>query len=271
LSGSGILYVVGGEAYQTEALTSVRSSLRFNRVPHVMLSDCERLPSIPDELFEARRYDPGSDPFAEKVRNLGNSPFERTIFLDSDTYVTEDLTHLFALLDRFDIAVAFAPGYRGREDPEVPRAFYEFNTGVIVWRANRATEDFMVDWIDTYLQLTEQRPFPTLDFAYGGYEQPAFRRCAWRRDVRICVLGPEYNYRPRRPGSAVERIRVIHGRYPDYEPLDATLNARLGTRSFQGIAGASKTPIVDLPPAERNRVSATGAPPTSTGSGGNDQ
>jgi hypothetical protein len=212
----------------------------------VIISDCDQTPpSADDGWLDIRGHESVGDPFADKVRNLANSPFENTIFLDSDTHITGELTHLFALLERFDLAVAFAPGYRGRDDPQVPFSFYEFNTGVIVWRTGDATRDFLDDWMDTYLQLTRERPFPTIDFRYGGYEQPAFRRCAWRHDIKIWVLGPEYNYRPRRPGSAVDPIRVIHARYPDYGRVEAILNSQVGPRSFQAIPGGSQEPIVE--------------------------
>jgi hypothetical protein len=244
---AGIVYSASGEDYMAETLISVRSSLRFNQVPHVAFSDCDHAPpSAESGLFSVQPYDSSGDPFADKIQNMTSSPFERSIFLDSDTYVTGDLVHLLDLLERFDMAAAFAPGYRGREDPEVPLSFYEFNTGVIVWRRNDTTRSFFTDWLDTYAQLTRERPFTTIDYRYGGYEQPAFRRCAWRRDIRICVLGPEYNYRPRRPGSAVEHVRVIHGRYPDYEKVDAALNGKTGPRGFQAIPGGSQEPIARL-------------------------
>jgi hypothetical protein len=244
----GIVYSVSGAGYLAEALLSARSSLRFNRVPHVIFSDLEQTPPSTDGgLPSIRHYDPSGDPFADKIANIAAAPFQRSIFLDSDTYVVGDLTHLLDLLARFDMAAALAPGYRGREDADVPVAFYEFNVGVLAWRNCDATRDFFADWLDTYERLTRERPFPTIEERYGGYEQPAFRRCAWRREIRICTLGAEYNYRPRRPGSAVERVRVVHGRYPDYDRVEAVLNGETGPRSFQAIPGGSKQPIVDLP------------------------
>ena len=244
----GIVYSVSGAGYLAEALLSARSSLRFNQVPHVVYSDLEHTPPSTDgDLLSIRHYDPSGDPFADKIANIAASPFQRSIFLDSDTYVTGDLTHLLDLLARFDMAAALAPGYRGREDPEVPASFYELNVGVLVWRDCDATDGFFADWLDTYTRLTRERPFPTIEEHYGGYEQPAFRRCAWRREIRVCTLGAEYNYRPRRPGSAVERVHVVHGRYPDYDHVEAVLNGDTGPRSFQAIPGGSKQPIVDLP------------------------
>jgi hypothetical protein len=244
---SGIVYSVSGAGYLAEALLSARSSLRFNRVPHTIFSDLQY--ALPDEsgLLSIRLYEPSGDPFADKIANLATVSLERAIFLDSDTYVTGDLTHLMDLLERFDMAAALAPGYRGREDAEVPASFYEFNVGVLVWRRNEATREFFAEWLATYQRLTRERPFATIALDHGGYEQPAFRRCAWRSAIRLCTLGAEYNYRPRRPGSAVERVRVIHGRYPDPEQVEAVLNRDRGPRCLPAVPGGSKEPLVGLP------------------------
>jgi hypothetical protein len=244
---SGIVYSVSGAGYLAEALLSARSSLRFNRVPHTIFSDLRYTPSDESGLLSIRLYEPSGDPFADKIANLASVSLEHSIFLDSDTYVTGDLTHLLDLLERFDVAAALAPGYRGREDDQVPAAFYEFNVGVLVWRRNEATRGFFSEWLATYERLTRERPFATIDLHHGGYEQPAFRRCAWRSAVRLCTLGPEYNYRPRRPGSAVEQVRVIHGRYRDLEQVETVLNRDRGPRCLPAVPGGSKEPLVGLP------------------------
>jgi hypothetical protein len=244
---SGIVYSVSGAGYLAEALLSARSSLRFNRVPHTIFSDLRHTPAAESELLSIRLYEPSGDPFADKIANLATVSLQRAIFLDSDTYVTGDLTHLLDLLERFDMAAALAPGYRGREDAEVPTAFYEFNVGVLAWRRSESTHAFFTEWLATYRLLTRERPFATIALDHGGYEQPAFRRCAWRSALRLCTLGPEYNYRPRRPGSAVERVRVIHGRYADPEQVAAVLNRDRGPRCLPAVAGGSKKPLVALP------------------------
>jgi hypothetical protein len=243
----GIVYSVSGAGYLAEALLSARSSLRFNRVPHTIFSDRRHASSDESDLLSIRIYEPSGDPFADKIANLASVSLERAIFLDSDTYVTGDLTHLLDLLERFDMAAALAPGYRGREDTDVPKAFYEFNVGVLAWRRNESTLEFFDEWLATYQLLTRERPFATIALDHGGYEQPAFRRCAWRSSLRLCTLGPEYNYRPRRPGSAVERVHVIHGRYADPEQVAAVLNHDRGPRCLPAIAGGSKKPLIALP------------------------
>jgi hypothetical protein len=232
---AGILYSAIGNRFFDEALTSARSSLRFNQIPHVIFTDQDG--SSPDcevEGLSIETYRPSGDPFVEKIRNMARSPFERSLFLDTDTYVTHHVRHIFQLLDKYDMAAAFAPGSRGAPDLEVPVAFYEFNTGVVGWRANQETAAFFTGWLEAYEELGDERPFTPLHGS--GFEQPAFRRCAWRHAMRIAVLGPEYNYRTHMPGCVVAKVRIIHGRVPDFEEVAEVLNRDVNPRTFPPLA-----------------------------------
>jgi hypothetical protein len=240
----GVVYSCAGSFYLEEALRSARSSLRHNAVPHLLFSS-EEPAREPGLRFE--RFEPSSNPYVDKIANMRRSPFVRSIYLDTDTYVVDEIVHLLALLDRYDIAVAYAPGHRGFADPRVPVAFYEFNTGVVAWRASDRMEAFMRSWQDTYLAWLEDEPFAGASkpnerrlarrallgrsLSRGGTaDQPAFRRCAWEHDVRLFVLAPEYNLRLGQPTTVVEKVRVIHGRHRDFEALAAQINDRQGPR-----------------------------------------
>lgn len=235
-----------GESYIAEALTSARSSLRHNRLPHLLFTsaDAESEPGL-----SIARFEPSENPYADKIANMRRSPFERTIYLDSDTFVVEEIAHLLRLLDRYDIAVAYAPAYRGLQDPEVPTAFYEFNTGVVAWRASERMAAFLRSWHETYLRwLSEEgeEPFPGARKASRGgrADQPAFRRCAWEHDLRLFVLAPEYNFRIDYPATVVERVRVIHGRHEDYEALAAAINYRDSLRMWPRPTGLAEKALV---------------------------
>jgi len=235
---AGILYSSTGDSYIAEALRSARSSLRHNRLPHLIFSS---LDVEVEQGLSIARFEPSANAYVDKIANMRRSPFERTIYLDTDTFVVDEIAHMLRLLDRFDLAVAYDPSQRGRGDPEVPMAFYEFNTGVVVWRANDRTAAFMRSWEETYLAWLRDEPFlgagkasvrrrarllPGRDPSWGGAaDQPAFRRCAWQHDVRLFVLGPEYNLRLGVPTTVVERVRVIHGRHRNYDALAARVNA----------------------------------------------
>jgi len=231
----GVVYSGTGEFYIAEALRSAASSRRHNALPHAVFASAGA--DVPQGAVEGVAivpFEPSGNPYIDKIANMRRSPFERTIYLDTDTYVVEEIVHLLALLDRYDIAVAFAPAYRGLEDPEVPKAFFEFNTGVLVWRATERVGEFMRSWQETYAAWLQEEPFAGAGAASRGRvaDQPAFRRCAWQHDLRLFVLGPEYNFRLGFPTTVVDRVRVIHGENADMDGLAARVNALGGPRSW---------------------------------------
>ncbi len=230
-SARGVLYSCSGEFYVDEAVRSARSSLRHNHLPHVLFT-CPRTDSAPELSLVG--FEPSGNPYADKIANLRRSPFERTLFLDTDTFVVDEIAHVLDVLDHYDIAVAYAPGYRGLDDPDVPSAFHEFNTGVLAWRASERTDAFMRSWQETYLAWLEQEPFPGARKATRGgrADQPAFRRCAWQHGLRLFVLAPEYNFRLGYPATLVGRVRVIHGEHDRFEELAARVNETTLARSW---------------------------------------
>jgi hypothetical protein len=238
---AGVVYSCAGESYVQEALRSARSSMRHNRVPHVLFStvDVAEQPGL-----TVARFEPSANPYVDKIANMRRSPFERTIYLDTDTFVVDEIVHILALLDRYDILAAHAPGYRGLADPEVPAAFYELNTGVLAWRASERIDALMRDWQETYAAWLREEPFAGAGKPSLAADQPAFRRCAWQHDVSLGVLAPEYNLRLGEPETIVERVRVIHGRprRRSFEELAGAINAKHGPRSWPQPPRFSLTP-----------------------------
>ena len=242
---AGIVYSCAGETYIEEALRSARSSIGHNALPHVLFTSAD-VDSEPG--LTAVRFEPSTNAYADKIANMRRSPFDRTIYLDTDTFVVDEIVHVLALLDHFELAVAHDPSRRRNGDELVPDAFPEFNTGVIAWRAGERIDAFMRDWEETYLRWLADEPFagaaqasakrrarlePGRAPSWGGAaDQPAFRRCAWEHDVRLFVLAPEYNLRLGEPATVVDRVRVIHGRHDDYDSLAARINDRLRPRSW---------------------------------------
>jgi hypothetical protein len=227
---NGILYCAQGKRHFEEALGSLASSLRCNPVPHLVFTDQPPpSPAMVGVTFATQAT--CGHAFADKIEAMANTPFERTLYLDTDTYVAADVTGLFDLLSRFDLAIAHAPVYVGEEDPEVPAAFREFNSGVIAYRQADTVLRLLRDWRATYLAWLENPPFEQA--ARGiGKDQPALRRCAWKSGLSVYVLAPEYNYGTIAPGSLVGPAKIIHGRAADYGSLLAHLNRQSGPRCF---------------------------------------
>lgn len=234
---AGVMYSCFGEVYVAEAVRAARSSLRHNDVPHLIFAAggdvCDPPPGLTVVGFEPI----SGAPYANRIANMRRSPFERTICLDTDTFVVEEIVDVFDLLDHYDLAVAQAPSYRGLDDPEVPAAFPEFNVGLVAWRSSESVAAFLGSWEETYRNwLVED----VLTGPYGGAhpsrtgiaEQPAFRRCAWKHEMTVATLPPEYNLRLGITTTVVDRVRVLHGRTDKFELYAEQYNRKIGPRTF---------------------------------------
>lgn len=225
----GIIYSASGAHYVREAQESLKTSLTHNSCPHLLF--CSPVPCETIAGVEYLEFTPSGNPFADNVFSWAATPFERTLFLDTDVHVVAPLVGLFDLLERFDIALAHAPGYRGLADPEVPEAFYEFNAGVIAYRRTEAVMSLFEEVQQTYLAWRGDPPDFFKDHLALEF-QPALRRCLWKSTLRICTLGPEYNYRSPKPGFAADAVRIVHGRHPDIDCVAVAVNEQTGPRVF---------------------------------------
>ncbi len=131
------------------------------------------------------------------------SPWQNTLFLDTDTYVAANLDHLFTMLeDGFDLlAHQLFEGHNYMLEG-VPDSFPEFNTGVIGFRKGPAMQKFFDDWAGWY---DRYHPSVTCD-------QQSFRKAVYLSSLRHSVLTPEYNFRPLSTNFAITDLRIIHGR-----------------------------------------------------------
>lgn len=119
---------------------------------------------------------------------VARSPFRETLYLDSDTRVTTDLTDLFRLLEKYELAGTHV---RFRESAkrlvsfqaDIPRAFPQINCGVLLYRKCPNVDELFADWCRIY------------DAGSFKRDQIPFREALWRSDVRFYVFGPEYNKR----------------------------------------------------------------------------
>jgi hypothetical protein len=233
---AGIMYSAFGERYVAEAARAARSSLRHNDVPHLIFAAGEvrdRPPGVTVVGFEPI----SSAPFVDRIANMRRSPFERTLCLDTDTFVVDEMVGVFELLDNYDLAVAQAPAYRGLDDPEVPAAFPEFNCGVVAWRSSDSVAAFLRCWEETYRAWLVEDVLTGLD---GGAhpsrteigDQPAFRRCAWQHGMRVATLPPEYNLRLGFRTTVVDRVRLLHGHTDRYEKLAEQYNSKIVPRTY---------------------------------------
>jgi hypothetical protein len=191
MNNKGILYITAGTEFTKAALRSART------VREVM-------PELPIHLFHdgdssALLNEAASISFftsavienphrRSKIDYLPLSPFEQTLYLDSDTELAAPIDDVFELLNRFDVALAHAHRRNTKQteavwNVEIPQAFPQFNGGVIAYRKTDAVLQFLNDWRDAFHQANIKK------------DQVTLRELLWSGDLRIATLPPEYNIR----------------------------------------------------------------------------
>jgi len=223
----GFLYVAVGPDHRKEVARSIESlRAHGNEEPIAIFTD-QHIDHPPGSMIKIIQSS-GSGKL-DRITQLSETPFQRTIFLDTDTIVVDKVSELFDLTNRFDVAVAHEHGYRGHPEERVSEAFFELNTGVIVYRWSTAVNDFISNWLVRYRKGLALRPTDSR-FAM---DQVAFRYCLWMSDLKLYVLTPEYNYRSIFPGFARDRVKIFHGRHRDFEAVMNAVNSRTGARVFE--------------------------------------
>ncbi|MCX7745006.1 MAG: hypothetical protein N2167_10630 [Flavobacteriales bacterium] len=233
----GYLYIAVGEMFRNEAEQSCRSLKRFTRFPVVLITD---EPNYQTVYFDSVIYaDDLGHSFEVKIRGMMRSPFQRTIYLDTDTFVCASIDSIFEFLDYFDFAMtldqyghsySFWKTYQPNYPIALQNTLHEFNTGVVGYVKSSIVENFFGLWLQIHRQL-------------GMYaDMPTFREAFLKMPVRIGILPGEYNFTGiKSMAIAYNIIRVIHDRLgekwnnlrphmADYDSMDK-IAKRLNKRS----------------------------------------
>lgn len=236
MSESGILYIVYGEKSLTECKRSLDSIRRhMPTIPITLIAD-QRLTQICDFQAEQVLFKkmPEQWNWKIKVDHVRNLPYEKTIYLDTDTLVCGDISDLFSILDRVDIAVCHEPVRTwGRELNGLPDSFPMLNTGVIAFRKSKCLEHFFARWANAHDMLdAEKRKRPKISYT----DQNSFRYALYNsKDVQLSILPPEYNCRVS-AGFVAGMVKVLHA-HADLNRIENIINASTGERLHGTIRG----------------------------------
>lgn len=214
----GFLYYARGDKWIAEAersAASLKAAMPDARV--AIVADRE----MPEALFDVQLRPPADMNVKQlKMWTMRQTPFDRTLFLDSDTWIADSLWEVFDLLDRFQLAAALAPIWgvglaragAKLEEGGVSVAFPKLNTGVVCYRREPAVLALFDDWARRHAA------------AGYGQDQNSFRTAVFASDLRIAVLPQAYNFRLPFPTGIKGRIKVLHGRVGNIAGLAARLN-----------------------------------------------
>jgi len=182
---SGVLYIVVGKEFLQMAEASAKSVKRYN-------------PTLKIHVFTDQEnvYSPYIDSYntidspnrRSKVDYIAESPFDRTLFLDADTRVVDNIGSLFKLLDNFDIGLAHAPQRNSFLTNQlwrckIPYAFPQLNSGVVLFTNKPDVIELLRNW---------KKMFHSNRFKK---DQVTLRELLWGSKLRLIILPPEYNIR----------------------------------------------------------------------------
>ena len=197
----GFVFATTGETYTILARRAARN-LRL-LMPGCSIDLFTDQP-VEDLVFD-RIHPLGHSWFRPKMQALRESRFERSIVLDADIIVVADISEVFQLLDRCDIA-----GVEGvvrslpmmSSESEVPRCLPPINSGFLAVRASQKLCEFTISWENDVRERA------------SSADQPAFRSHLYHSDLRFLPLGGEYNLiaigRLDTWGKAAGAPRVLH-------------------------------------------------------------
>lgn len=178
----GVLYIVWGKYNQQELDRSINSLRPWGLDYHVEV--------VKDEGLH----------LAHKAQMYNVSPFDTTLYLDTDTVVKGDLYYGFEQAEKHQVACCIAPassGYlAGRQigmntHPELP----QYNTGVIFFSDN----SYKV--FNRWRELVQTYP------RSRDNDQPTFSQSLYSLDVNPYVLPRTWNLRTK----VRYESKIIHG------------------------------------------------------------
>ena len=221
----GIFYVATGDKFVREACTSAETVKEH--MPDVHITGY--FDKAPDVTYfdDIKIIEEPMNSFADKIPPFLDPPYDYNIFIDTDTICLEDFSDLFSVLDYYDMGVAHCVIKDCAPELDIaPDWFPEQNTGLVVFKKG-ATKKFFTEWDEKH---EEYKKIKGPKFQ----NQPAFRYCLLRTDLKWIVIPREYNLRPVHGwlASGHARVKILHGR--GYPMRKALKNVNKVTRKYKG-------------------------------------
>lgn len=227
-SNRGVVYISTGDECYQECLGSVRSLKRHNPDLSVTLyTDQKEVDSIYDNhvVIEQPHYS-----MVDKMCNIWKTPYDETLFIDTDTYITGSLDEYFDVLEYCDFAgtIESARGWWYEGEMDIPRGLCDINGGVLCFKNTPAVMSALRQWHSEFEETAGWLKKYGPGKWYVTNDQPSLRKLIWtNRDIRVAILPDEYNalrlFGTRLWGQA----KIVHGR-GDIVRIAEEMNAHAG-------------------------------------------
>jgi hypothetical protein len=214
MTSRGVLYVAFGDRYQEEARRSIGTLRRSSPgTSCAVITDSEWAADPRPDSFVLRPRDAS---FGSKPRLMyGSSPYDETLFLDTDTVVVRDVAALFGLLRWYDLGVKFA----GPQLNEADGLEYHTQTssGVILFRKCDEVRHAFELWLAEF----ERASAEVLDVVdlRGLGDQRYFAVAIARSRARPVHLDDFVLFNLAEATLTYSPPMIVHGRLPELEEI----------------------------------------------------
>lgn len=228
---NGVLYIALEKSLLEELAISAESVKDSNPdLDIAVVTRSDLVEAVPDVVDDVISVEDSSGSFLDKVKYILETPFDQTLYLDTDTFITGNLNEVFELLDHYSLASCIAPHRQPDSNvQDIPASFPMHNTGVIAFSNTREVRDLFSKWFEETKKLDSYR------------DQQSFRKVLYGSDISRTTMPSEYNYRFIYPEYAGEKVKIFHGRLKnidtggadkeiDYEDAVEAVNSYEGKR-----------------------------------------
>jgi hypothetical protein len=207
----GVIYMAMGKKYLDEAIFSAHSFRKHMKWPITIFTDLPEYAldsNVFNEIVSIQQS--GPRPHRDKLVSMLQSPYDETLFLDTDTYIGASLDDCWSTLKYFDMVVSNDRGYKDHfpHDTGVPNSFKEVNLGVVFYRKSEKMINTFTSALGVYDELSAKHS----EIPSFSYDQPSFRIAAYYSGIAIAPLAEEDNCRFATYGKLNGIVRVLHGR-----------------------------------------------------------
>lgn len=230
----GYVYAAFGTKYIDEAKVSAKSLRAVEPSAHITLFTDNQLSiegfdhireiELPTNSGERNEFGYLKDGFSLKIAALCESPYNKTCFVDTDTFFLDSCSELFDYLDHYDILAAQDPSDDSQIEIEgkVYANYFAYNTGVICYNQNEKVQSFLRSWMRSWQE----------NIGYFLTDQTAFMYSLINSQIKMYALSPLYNFRFQFFVSVKGRVKVLHGRHTNLELLGKKINEYVGQRTW---------------------------------------
>lgn len=201
----GVFYIAFGEKYREEVRRSCESLKRVAPTLKVaVVSDRTWEGAFQPEVVLER---PPILSLECKSRYMGESPFEQTLFLDTDTYVVRDPLPLFGLLRHYDFCTQFGGAQFNHPGGLEHQA--RACSGMMLFRNSAEVRGVFARWDEEYMEEGKRLG------ASGQADERALTIALAESRLRLGVLAPYVHLNLGTPSVFLSPPVVLHGREMD--------------------------------------------------------